>query len=85
MFIGGLNWETTEGMRHPVPSCSHVSVGISLLIHYRLSQELLHTIWRGQRMHCHARLCDWPLTRIRFPHLQRPEMRQHRHGEGALP
>jgi hypothetical protein len=54
MFIGGLNWETTEGMRNSAPSLSYELVGTSLLTHGRLSQELLHTIWRGQRMHCHA-------------------------------
>lgn len=31
MFIGGLNWETTEGMRNSVPSCFPVSVRIGQL------------------------------------------------------
>lgn len=81
MFIGGLNWETTD---RKSPQCnSPLDFPNNFLL--RISQGLLHTIWRGHRVHSHARRRDWPLTWIRFPHLQGPQDCKHCHGEGALP
>jgi hypothetical protein len=83
MFIGGLNWETTEGMYCPTMSLvqpvaeamtSHnfyVQIYI-LTYHARILEGLLLTIRRGQRMHRHARFSYWSLARIRFPYFQGP-------------
>lgn len=92
MFIGGLNWETTEGTRSRTVPLKHVvicsgstSIECRRLTLIRLSQELLHPVRRGQRVHRHARLRNWSLTRIWLLDFQGPEMRQYCYGQGALP
>lgn len=48
MFIGGLNWETTEGM----PDFSDLAAPFATIMlgrrtetQRRIPQELLHTVW----------------------------------------
>ena len=64
MFIGGLNWDTTDGAYITVLfAClfvllNNVSIG-------RGSQKVLHTIWQSRSLHNHAR-CGGSVKMLRF-------------------
>lgn len=83
MFIGGLNWETTD--RTFQSKTSWISLdGLLISITHRITSWLLLTIWRSSRMYGHARQCNTTFSRFRFPHIPRSQDREHCYGEGAL-
>lgn len=51
MFIGGLNWDTTDGTYYPFYWLYVVALN---KIHLRRTQGLLFTIWQSRRVYHHA-------------------------------
>lgn len=55
MFIGGLNWETTDRMLRPIEIVLRYLVECNLTVDTRIAERLLLPIRRGTRMHRNAR------------------------------
>lgn len=81
MFIGGLNWETTDGEQctELMQEAEHV-----LILVFRFPEGVLLTVRRGYRVHGHARRRYWSVTRLWLFDIQRPEDGQCCYGQGAL-
>lgn len=77
MFIGGLNWETTDRMLHPIEIVLRYLVECNLTVETRIAERLLLPIRGGTRMHRNARQCYWPLSRLWFLDIQGPQDCQH--------
>ncbi len=84
MFIGGLNWETTDRMYPSLNTIITTSPVSDLLSYTRIAQRLLFDIRRSPRMHSHARWRQRALQGLRLSYLQRPEDRQRSNGERTL-
>ena len=84
MFIGGLNWETTDRTSNHI-STVHCVLGNSNCCHSRISQGLLFTIRRGLGVHSYAGQRYREIERFRISYVQRSQNRQHGHGQRALP
>lgn len=82
MFIGGLNWETTDG-RHSTASLHSTSICTDPAL--RFSQRVLLTIRRSHGVHSDARWCHRPIARLRLSYIQRPQDSQRCYGQGTLP
>jgi hypothetical protein len=123
MFIGGLNWETTEGMcnihiiyghkkfrRLVKPSIASsvndaCNMGVQwrpaslrltrdiiesrwvkmLIIERRVIKRIFLTVRGSHRVHSNERQRQRTLSWFWVLNLQGPEVRQHGHGQGALP
>jgi len=54
MFIGGLNWETTDRMLHPIEIVLRYLFECNLTVETRIAERLFFPIRRGTRMHRNA-------------------------------
>jgi hypothetical protein len=54
MFIGGLNWDTTDGTYYLFTGYVFVALN---KVNLRRTQGLLFAIWQSRRVYHHARRC----------------------------
>lgn len=85
MFIGGLNWETTD-RESTRPSCL---CGAVILLtferpKFRVTEGILLTIWRSTRMHGDARWRQWEVAWFWLLDVQGSQNSQHSDGQRAL-
>lgn len=81
MFIGGLNWETTDGKRSPNSVPREL---ITDLFAPRIPQRLFLAVWRSHRVHSDARWRYWSIAWFRLPYLQGPKDSECCYGQGTL-
>ena len=66
MFIGGLNWDTTDGTG--LCTVFHSMSSTKLVCYTRITQKVLHPVWQSRRLHNHARL-HGSFQMFRVPHI----------------
>lgn len=91
MFIGGLNWETTDRKFSHVLTCPCVFLHIPeaydiywMLLFYRISKGIFLAVWRSHWVYCNAWRRVRSISRFRISHFQGCKNRQHSDGQGAL-
>lgn len=86
MFIGGLNWDTTDGTSFYVTArCGDVRVVLKepFIVFIRVTQEVFHAVWQGRSLHDHAGR-RWPFAVLCVPYIRRSSVRQRSNGSGAF-
>lgn len=82
MFIGGLNWDTTDGTG--LRTVFHSMSSTKLACYTRIAQKILLPVWQSRRLHHHAGL-HWPLQMFCVSYFRRPGVGQCSYGARALP